>query len=284
MPEQILPRISKETAVPHSDDQAWLMRGLIEIRGKHITSTKASLMAYDGLHAAGHLVQRESFYKWLVGLLHPCPGQKLLDVSCGQGGILRFAALAGLDGVGLDLSPIAVKRTSESVNGADVNVGDAERLPYGDDAFDYVTNIGSVEHYFHPSYAVQEMSRVLKPDGLACILLPNSFGLLGNILRVWRTGDVFDDGQPLQRYGTPRQWTNLLQENGLCVTRILKYERKWPRTWTDVRWYCLRPHKLVRVVLSVFIPLNLSSFLVYLCNKANCSHYGNASLTTSQGL
>ncbi|MGC9358560.1 MAG: class I SAM-dependent methyltransferase, partial [Anaerolineae bacterium] len=231
--------------------------------------TKASLAAYDHLHAAGKLLQRDSFYKWLVRLLRPVPGRRLLDVSCGQGGVLQFATEARLEAFGLDLAPAAVKMARERAVEATVNVGDAERLPYGDNTFDYVTNIGSVEHYLHPCCAVREMSRVLKADGLACILMPNTFGLLGNILHVWRTGDVFDDGQPLQRYGTPRQWRSLLEGNGLRVVRTFKYEREWPRTWADLWWYCLHPHKLARVVLSVFIPFNLSSFLVFLCRKVS---------------
>ena len=269
MPEQSPPDAAQKAVLPALEDQIWLMPSLVEIRRQDLDSIQTSLVAYNSLHGAGHLRQKDSFYKWLVSLLRPSPGRRLLDVSCGQGGMLRFAAKAGLEAFGLDLSTIAAKKARDLNKAAAVNVADAERLPFGNDAFDYVTNIGSVEHYFHPFSAAQEMSRVLKPDGLACVLLPNTFGLLGNILYVWRTGDVFDDGQPLQRYGTPKQWQGLLETNGLRVVRAIKYERAWPRTWADVRWYCLRPHKLARVILSAFIPLNLSSFLVFLCCKAS---------------
>ncbi len=269
MSEPSSPHAPRRAAASQPEPHTWLMRSLVEIRGQHIDSTQASSTAYDSLHAAGHLVQRDSFYKWLVSLLRPSPGQRMLDVSCGQGGMLKFAAKARLEAVGLDFAPAAVKQVRELDSEASVHVGDAERLPYGDDTFDYVTNIGSVEHYLHPYWAVQEMSRVLKPDGLACILLPNTFGLLGNILHVRRTGDVFDDGQPLQRYGTLKQWQRLLESNGLDVVHVRKHERAWPRTWADLWWYCLRPHKWVRVMLSLFIPLNLSSFLVFLCCKAS---------------
>ena len=129
-------------------------------------------------------------------------------------------------------------------------------------------NIGSIEHYLQPYRAVREIRRVLKPTGTACILLPNTFGLLGNILYVWRNGDVFDDGQPLQRYGTLQQWQTLLESNGLCVFRTHKYERAWPRTWRDLKWYAMRPYKFLRVFLTPFIPVNLSSFFVFLCRRA----------------
>jgi ubiquinone/menaquinone biosynthesis C-methylase UbiE len=247
-----------------------LLAGLVELRGRQIDSVDDSARRYDELHAHGHLRQRDSFYIWLLSLLDPKPGQRLLDLSCGQGTLLHFAAAAGLHTTGLDLSPLAVQATAEAVPGSVVSVADAQRLPYADRTFDFATNIGSLEHYFRPHLAVREMARVLRPDGLALVLLPNTFGLLGNILHVWRTGDVFDDGQPLQRYGTVAQWRALLEAYGLRVTATIKYERAWPRTWNDLAWYLLRPHKLGRAFLARLIPLNLTSFLVYRCEKA-CS-------------
>lgn len=259
-----------ESTTFSADDNALITRGLVEIRGRQIDTIARSLAAYDKLHAIGLLRQRDSFYKWLLSLLHPVAGRRFLDVSCGQGPLLHFAALARLDAYGVDIALEAI-RQAHNTSGDDLrsHVGDAELLPYPDDTFDYVMNIGSIEHYLHPWQAILEMSRVLKPDGLACILLPNTFGLLGNILHVWRTGDVFDDGQPLQRYGTRRQWQRLLDENGLTTVRVAKFERAWPRTRADALWYALRPHKLFRVLITPFIPLNLASFLVFLCRKAN---------------
>jgi SAM-dependent methyltransferase len=246
-----------------------LMGGLVELRGPQVDSARDSSRGYDQLHDSGYLRQRESFYKWLLSLLRPRTGLRLLDVSCGQGPFLQVAKEAGLQVFGIDLSSQAVGMAAVQVPGASVSLANAENLPYSSSAFDYATNIGSLEHYFHPHRAVREMARVLHPDGVAMILLPNTFGLLGNILHVWRTGDVFDDGQPLQRYGTSAQWHRLLELNGLCVTRTVKHEREFPRTWVDLRWYLRRPHKLARVLLTPLIPLHLSSFLVYLCRKAS---------------
>ena len=227
-----------------------------------------SACSYDALHAAGQLRQRDSFYKWLIGLLQPRAGRRLLDVSCGQGTLLKFGREAGLMVAGLDLSSEAVAAALAQTEGkGGLAVANAEQLPYAGGSFDYVTNIGSVEHYFRPGQAVAEMARVLHPDGLALILLPNTFGLLGNILHVWRHGDVFDDGQPLQRYGTRSQWCRLLESNGLQVVHTLKYERALPRTWPDLAWYLARPYRLGRALLAPLIPLNLTSFLVYKCRK-----------------
>jgi ubiquinone/menaquinone biosynthesis C-methylase UbiE len=244
-----------------------LIRPLVELRPQNVESLEQSLRAYDSLHAAGALVQRDSFYLWLLSVLDPQPGETLLDVSCGQGALVRFAQRAGLTASGLDMSPSAVAIARRSAPFATFTVGNAEQLPYPDGSFACVTNIGSVEHYYAPARAVREMARVLKSDGRALILVPNTFGLLGNILYVWQTGDVFDDGQPLQRYGTNGQWRRLLEANGLRITQTIKYERAWPRTWKDAAWYALRPYRLVRPLLSLVLPVHLSSFLVYLCSK-----------------
>lgn len=244
------------------------MRALIELRPPGIGSSMDSLRAYDGLHGAGALCQRDSFYLWLLGLLRSRPGETLLDVSCGQGELARLASDAGLVVSGLDLSPVAVEAASRRAPSAAISIGNAEQLPYADHTFVYVTNIGSVEHYIHPARAVREMARVLRSEGRALVLLPNTYGLLGNVLYVWRTGDVFDDGQPVQRYGTNRQWCQLLETNGLAIERVHKYERAWPRTWKDLAWYLWRPYRIVRPLLATILPVNLSSFMVYLCSRA----------------
>ncbi|HSO71037.1 MAG TPA: class I SAM-dependent methyltransferase [Thermodesulfobacteriota bacterium] len=244
------------------------MGRLIELRSHEVETSTDCLSAYDQLHEEGYLQQKDSFYKWLLSLFPLCPGKQILDISCGRGRLLHFAQEARLKTTGIDLSPAAVKAASQVAPSSNLTVANAENLPFKKGLFNYLTNIGSLEHYFNPARAIKEMSRVLAPTGLALVLLPNTFGLLGNIFHVWRTGDVFDDGQPLQRYGTPVQWSTLLQENGLRVIRVIKYEREFPRTWRDGCWYLLHPHKLVRVFLSFLVPQNMASFLVYLCRKA----------------
>ena len=89
-------------------------------------------------------------------------------VACG--GLLRLALAGDLRAYGLDFADRAVLEAKTT--GAGLAVADAEHLPYAEGSFDYVTNIGSVEHYLHPDQALREMARVLKRSGLACILLP----------------------------------------------------------------------------------------------------------------
>lgn len=244
---------------------------MIEIHRRTMAAARDSEGAYDELYGDTFMGpstgQIPSRYIWLVGLLRPHPGQRLLDVSCGNGFLLQAAAARGLRALGVDISSVALRQAGRRAPSAQGICSDAEALPFADGSFDLVTNIGSLEHYLHPTRSVAEMARVLKGDGLALVLVPNAYGLLGNILHVWRRGEVFVDEQPLQRYATRETWTRLLEGNGLAVTRVVRYERELPRTWGDFRWYLRRPLALLRALASPLMPLNLTNNFCFLCRR-----------------
>ena len=242
---------------------------MIEIRHEHISTVTDEIRAYDRIYGTRAFRHLDSLYLWILGLLNASPGQSLLDVSSGEGKLVYFALQQGLHAFGVDLSEVALKKGVADYSLGPVCVSDAECLPIADRSFDFVTNVGSVEHYFHPESAVREMSRVLKPKGVACILLPNAFSFFGNVKHVWQTGDVFDDGQPVQRYSTKLGWHRLLVENGLQPFKTVKYEREWPRTGRDCFWYLSQPMKTLKLLISPFVPLNLANSIVYLCHPVN---------------
>ncbi|MBL7200624.1 MAG: class I SAM-dependent methyltransferase [Anaerolineae bacterium] len=241
---------------------------MIEIHHKHIRSHTDEIEAYDHLYNTVGIRQRDSLYLWILSLLDARPGQTLLDVSSGEGTLVRFAQQQGLHAHGIDISAAALHKSMHEYGLDTLCVSNAEHLPFASGCFDYITNVGSIEHYFDPAAAIREMSRALKMDGLACVLLPNTFSLFGNIRYVWQTGDVFDDGQPLQRYSTRLGWQTLLEENGLTPFRTLRYELEWPRTVRDTIWYLAHPLKAFRLCISPLIPVNLSNSIVYLCNRS----------------
>jgi SAM-dependent methyltransferase len=245
-----------------------IMKAVLEIRHQGDATTRWSKGAYEDIYGTAEIRHLDSFYQWLLDLLDVQPGRLLLDISCGVGSLPRLAAQAGLKAHGVDFSEAALRVAHRETSAVDLLVGDGERLPYPDACFDYVTHIGSLEHYVHPEAGAQELARVLKPDGCACVLLPNTFGLLGNVWTALRTGRTFDDGQPIQRYAARLEWQDLLDMAGMRVNRTVRYERTWPRSLADVRWYLAHPKDLVRLFLSPFVPLNWANYFVYLCSKA----------------
>jgi len=240
---------------------------MLEIRHAGMDDTHATQHGYNQIYKAEGINQQDSFYLWLISLLKAPPASRLLDISCGEGRLVSLARRQGLFATGIDFAESAIRDAKvQDATGMWI-IGDGEKLPVRSECYDYVTHIGSLEHYQDPLAGVQEISRMLKPDGTACILLPNSYGLLGNITYVFKKGDIFDDDQPLQRYNTLKGWQRLLETYNLQVYKIYKYELPWPRTFSDFLWYLRHPVKVLHLIISALIPLNLGNCLVYLCRR-----------------
>jgi ubiquinone/menaquinone biosynthesis C-methylase UbiE len=102
---------------------------------------------------------------------------RVLDVGCGTG----FATEGLLGRVevvhGLDQSSHQMEKAFEKF-GTRGRVrfcrGDAERLPFADDAFDVVWSSGSIEYWPNPVDALEELRRVTRPGGQVLVVGPNN--------------------------------------------------------------------------------------------------------------
>jgi SAM-dependent methyltransferase len=233
----------------------------------HTPTEQLEQQAYDMIYHEWGLTQQDSFYLWFLEHVARVAGGRLLDVSSGEGVFLSLARRSGFRAVGIDFSQVVLRKSQAYDAHASVAAANAQCLPFVDNCFDAVTNIGSLEHYFDPAEGVREMARVLRPGGTAAILVPNTFGLFGNIVYVWKHGEIFDDGQPLQRYACRRSWEKLLAANGLQTYQVLGFEQQAPRTMHDLLWMAQRPQKIVRWIISPLVPLNLSNMFVFFCRK-----------------
>ncbi|MBN1271860.1 MAG: methyltransferase domain-containing protein [Candidatus Aminicenantes bacterium] len=240
---------------------------MIELRVSPSSTGSWTKQGYEAIYS-GHdeIRQLDSFYTWLLNLIEAVPGRRLLDVACGVGVLPNKAAEIGLEAYGVDMSEEAM-RTALGEGSAGFVIGNGESLPYPAGYFDYVTSIGSLEHYLDPFCGARELARVMVPHGRACILLPNLFSILGTVYNALKHGRTVGDNQPLQRYAALKDWQDLLEQGGFIVERVVKYERERPRSLRDLSWYLRHPKPLVRLLLTPFIPLNWASCFVYLCRK-----------------
>ena len=99
----------------------------------------------------------------------PLAGRELLEVGCGRGGGAAYVAraLGPRRVVAVDLSPraIALCRRRFHQPNLSFEVGDAERLPFGDGAFDAILNVESSHCYGRFDLFLREVRRVLRPGG-----------------------------------------------------------------------------------------------------------------------
>lgn len=74
----------------------------------------------------------------------------------------------------LDQSPhqLARSRRRAELAGARRVLGDAERLPFADDAFDRYVSAGSIEYWPDPQRGIAEAYRVLRPGGVGVVIGP----------------------------------------------------------------------------------------------------------------
>ncbi|MBK8540469.1 MAG: methyltransferase domain-containing protein [Ardenticatenia bacterium] len=237
--------------------------GMIELR--HVADDQARA-AYDALYARAGIQNLVGHLDWLLDQLDTRPGMRLLDVACGEGELVRLACRRGLAAQGADLSQVALTRGGIGLAPGVLVAADGTALPFPRGHFQRLTSVGSLEHYADMPAGLSEMARVLDPAGLALILVPNSFGLRWNVLHVWRTGDVHDDGQPIQRYGTRRQWQRLIEAAGLEVLRCLGSEgtEGAPLRGRDLAGLVRHPSRLLGLAAS-WLPVDLASMLVFIC-------------------
>lgn len=223
---------------------------------------------YDQRFGEGGFRETDGFYRWVLKRLSPLPGRSILDVSCGEGHLLRWAAqLYGMDGWGVDISPMALKIARQNIPQAKLVRCNGINLPFPDNTFNYITNLGSLEHYADIPKGVREMARVLKPEGKVAILLPNSYYLADIIWLVWRTGYGPSHQQTLERFATVGEWKEVLQEGGIEMVRVFKYNFCFPKSRFDWRWYQKRPSRLLKLLLSLFVPFNLSYSFLFIGRK-----------------
>lgn len=101
---------------------------------------------------------------WVLGLAEVAPGQRVLDLGCGNGMYLRALGERAIAAVGCDLSPgmlVAARPQPRLVN------ADAQLLPFAVDVFDVVLAPHMLYHVPDIARAAREMRRVLRPGGVA---------------------------------------------------------------------------------------------------------------------
>jgi len=232
-----------------------------------IADRKTSIDYYQEKFSSDGLSDALSLYAWILKLLNPKPTETLLDVSCGEGWLNHFAERYTRLSCGVDWARAALDRASYNAPQSHFVLSDAERLPFPSNSFDFVVNLGSLEHYVDPVTGAREMARVLRKSGKACILVPNSYFILDIIFEVWLHGRGPTHNQPLERFGTRCEWQNLLEASGFHVRQVLKYNARWPLSGQDFRWYLRHRKRLLSLCCAPFIPLNLSYSFVFLCSK-----------------
>lgn len=130
-------------------------------------------------------------------------GKRVLEVGYGAGSdFVRFAR-AGAVLTGIDLTEHGARLVGQRLAlenlAADIQVGDAENLPFKDGSFDFAYSWGVIHHTEDTARAAREIIRVVKPGGRVCVMIYHRFSLVAlqcwvlNALLKARPGRTFSD-------------------------------------------------------------------------------------------
>ena len=120
----------------------------------------------------GELVHAEHVARYLMAA-QLAEGRRVLDAACGEGyGTAILAGAGASSAVGVDSDAAIVAHARERY-GLEFATADVAALPFDGDAFDLVVSFETIEHVAEPEAVLDELTRVLAPDGLLVISTPN---------------------------------------------------------------------------------------------------------------
>lgn len=122
----------------------------------------------------GRLIEVEhvSRYQWAAQVAR---GRVVLDAGCGTGYGTRLLAEGGAkEVVGIDIAEAVLEAVAPSMpESVRLQAGDLRRLEVPDDTFDLIACFEVIEHFEDPFTVLDELIRVLAPEGVLLISSPN---------------------------------------------------------------------------------------------------------------
>ena len=152
--------------------------------------------------------------------LDPQPGERVLDLGCGDGALTLKIMQSGVSVVGIDASPSLVARAQEV--GVDARLGDGHNLAFTTE-FDAVFSNAALHWMTRPQDVLKGVRAALRSEGRFVA----EFGGHGNIAAVvtamravalYRKADVALAAPWF--YPTAHEYASLLDTNGFEVERI----------------------------------------------------------------
>lgn len=172
----------------------------------------------------------------VVEWLAPRPGERILDLGCGEGSLTAALAGSGCTVVGVDASPEQVAAAKR--RGLDARTMDAHALTFRNE-FDAVFSNAALHWMKHPDAVIAGVARALKPGGR----FVGEFGGAGNVATIH--GALF---RALERRGidprtvdpwyfpTPEEYRARLEAAGFQVRRIEHFPRPTPLPTDMAGW------------------------------------------------
>lgn len=197
---------------------------------------RAAAYAYrgaDGFPARKH--------RGILAALEPLPRGRLLEVGCGQGPYVAWAARHGFPAVvGVDLSPLILLEAQKRVRGESdpervhLVAADAAALPFRRGVFDVILCTQVIEHVPDEAAALDDMRRLATQDAWLVLSTDNRANritqallLPSTVLRRLLHRSAWHPPFPHRSYAMA-EFCALARRAGWVVVRASTYRFSWP--------------------------------------------------------
>jgi len=151
------------------------------------------------------------------GVTDPCfdrPGV-FLDIGCGSGSHVERMRQIGWKSYGVELNHAAATRGA--ARGLQIFSGNLFQAGFSASFFDYVRASHSLEHMPSPHEILDEIHRILKPDGKLLVAVPNIESFTARLFRQY----WWHLGPPIHPFSySCTTLTRLLKEHGFHVEKL----------------------------------------------------------------
>ena len=150
---------------------------------------------------------RDAFFE-----LVPEPGERTIEIGCGEGRVVRDLDARGHRVVGIDSSSRLLEAARAEHPEGEYVLADATSLPFEDEAFDLAVSYNSLMDIDDMQAAVREAARVLRPGSRFCICVTHPVNDAGRFERE-ESGASFQ----IDVYRGRRRFDETVTRDGLTV-------------------------------------------------------------------
>lgn len=207
-------------------------------------------------------------------------GDRVLDIGCGWGSFLKFAAERyGAQGIGITVSRAQVELGSKMCKGLPIEIRLQDYREVKDGPYDHIISLGMFEHVGYKNYRayMEAARRLLKPDGL---FLLHTIGGNRSVKRTdpWIEKYIFPNsmlpsiaqiGRAIERQFVMEDWHNFSADyDKTLMFWYQNFENAWPtlranysarfrRMWrfyllTSAAGFRARKNQLWQIILAPF--------------------------------